>query len=113
DIVLAGPAEGWVTDLVGRVRGLESGRPTLLLEDLASAMRAYPPSGKKTNVIMCSIDPTPEGLARMQDFLRSIGSVNPNVGSADEIVNGLRTSLGMQNIRVGGVPATTHFAQVL
>ena len=113
DIVIAGPSEGWVTDLVGRTRGLESGRPTLLLEDLVSALRAYPPSGKKTHVIMCSIDPTPEGLARMQAFLRSIGSVNPNVGSADEIVNGLRTSMGMQNIRVGGVPATTHFAQVL
>jgi hypothetical protein len=35
------------------------------------------------------------------------------VGSAEEIVHGLRTSLGMQGIRVGGVPAATHFAQVL
>jgi hypothetical protein len=113
DIVLAGPAEGWAVDPVGRVRGLDSGRPTLLLEDLVTALRAYPPTGKKTKVIMCSIDPTPEGLSRMQNFLRSIGSVNPNVGSTDEIVNGLRTSLGMQNIRVGGVPASTHFAQVL
>jgi hypothetical protein len=113
DIVIAGPSEGWVTDLVGRTRGLESGRPTLLLEDLVAALRAYRPGGKQTKVIMCSIDPTPEGLARMQTFLRSIGSVNPNVGSAQEIVNGLRTSMGMQNIRVGGVPATTHFAQVL
>ena len=113
DIVLAGPAEGWLADPVGRVRGIESNRPIVLLEDLVAALRAYPPTGKKTNVIMCSIDPTEEGLAKMQAFLRSIGSVNPNVGSADEIVNGLRTSLGMQNIRVGGVPATTHFAQVL
>ncbi len=113
DIVLAGPSEGWVTDLVGRLRGLDSGRPILLLEDLVTALRAYPPTGKKTNVIMCSIDPTAEGLAKMQAFLRSIGSVNPNVGSAEEIVHGLRTSLGMQDIRVGGVPATTHFAQVL
>lgn len=113
DIVLAGPAEGWATDPVGRVRGIDSGRPTLLLEDLVTALRAFPPTGKKTKIIMCSIDPTPEGLARMQNFLRSIGSVNPNVGSTDEIVNGLRTSLGLQNIRVGGVPASTHFAQVL
>jgi hypothetical protein len=113
DIVIAGPSEGWVTDLVGRTRGLETGRPTLLLEDLVAALRAYRPGGKQTKVIMCSIDPTPEGLARMQAFLRSIGSVNPNVGSTQEIVDGLRTSMGMQNIRVGGVPATTHFAQVL
>lgn len=113
DIVLAGPAEGWMVDPVGRARGLESGRPTLLLEDLITALRAYPPAGKATKVIMVSIDPSPEGLARMQNYLRSIGSVNPNVGSAEEIVHGLRTSLGMQGIRVGGVPASTHFAQVL
>jgi hypothetical protein len=29
------------------------------------------------------------------------------------IVNGLRTNLGMQNVRIGGVAANTHFAQVL
>src|SRR5262249_40823044 len=29
------------------------------------------------------------------------------------IVNGLRTNLGMQNIRVGGIAPSTHFAQVL
>jgi hypothetical protein len=112
DIVIAGPSEGWVEDTTGRVRGLESGRPILELQDLVTALRAFPPSGKKANVIMCSIDPTAEGLARMQAFLRSIGSVNPNA-SPDEIVDGLRTTMGLQNIRVGGVPATTHFAQVL
>jgi hypothetical protein len=113
DIVLAGPSEGWVADLTGRMRGLETGRPILELQDLITALRAFPPTGKQAHVIMCSIDPRPEGLAKMQAYLRSIGSVNPNVGSAEEIVDGLRTSMGLQDIRVGGVPATTHFAQVL
>ena len=31
DIVIAGPAEGWVEDLSGRSVGLTTGRPTLLL----------------------------------------------------------------------------------
>ncbi|MBM4022875.1 MAG: hypothetical protein FJ284_11665, partial [Planctomycetes bacterium] len=35
EIVIAGPAEPWFTDATGRVRGVESGRPTLLLTDLA------------------------------------------------------------------------------
>ena len=112
DIVIAGPAEPWVDDLAGRPVGMVSGRPALELCDLVAALRAFRPAKKATNVIMCSIDPTQEGLQRMQEFLRSIGSVNPNA-SASEIVEGLRTSMGMQNIRVAGVPANTHFAQVL
>ena len=35
DIVLAGPAEGWVPDASGRVVGITSGRPVLQLQDLA------------------------------------------------------------------------------
>lgn len=112
DIVLAGPAEGWFTDPVGRVRGMESGRPIVELQDLVTALRAYAPAGKKTGVVMCSIDPTPEGLAAMQQFLREFGR-RATPADTETIVEGLRSSLGMQNIRVGGVPATTHLAQVL
>src|SRR5262249_54338048 len=46
DIVIAGPAEGWVDDLSGRAIGLTTGRPTLLLEDLLVALRAYPPGSR-------------------------------------------------------------------
>ena len=73
DIVIAGPAEGWVTDGVGRLVGLSSGRPVISLEDLVVALRAFPPGGSPTKFIGCSIDPTQEGLAAMQQFLRSIG----------------------------------------
>ena len=37
DIVLAGPAEGWRTDPLGRVLGIQSGRPVVRLEDLVVA----------------------------------------------------------------------------
>ena len=74
DIVLAGPAEGWMTDLSGRVVGITSGRPVVQLQDLVVALRAFPPGGSATQLIGCSIDPTQEGLAAMQQFLRSIGS---------------------------------------
>jgi hypothetical protein len=49
---------------------------------------------------------------RMQEFLRSIGS-HATPDDTDVIVNGLRNSLGMQNIRIAGVAPNTHFAQVL
>jgi hypothetical protein len=110
DIVLAGPAEGWAADMAGRVRGIESGRATLELQDLVVALRSYPASGKKTRVILCSIDPTPEGLAAMQKFLSSI---HPSPNDEQFIVDGLRTNLGYQNIRIEGVTPSTHFAQVL
>ena len=45
DIVLAGPAEGWVPDLSGRIVGLTSGRPVVQLQDVVVALRAFPPGG--------------------------------------------------------------------
>ena len=112
DIVLAGPAEGWAQGEAGRVVGIQSGRPVLELQDLVVALRAFPPGKRTKPVVWCSIDATPEGLARMQDFLRSIvRQINP--GDEQYIVDGLRESLGLQDITLGGVSPKTHFAQVM
>lgn len=112
DIVLAGPAEGWTADPAGRVVGISTGRPVIQLQDLCVALRAFPPGGEATKLIGCSIDPTPEGLAAMQRFLRSIGSTaTPN--DTQTIVNGLQTNLGLQTVSVNGISPKTHFAQVL
>jgi hypothetical protein len=112
EVVLAGPAEPWITDPTGRAVGAESGSPTLLLEDLATAIRAFAPGHPGDRLIGCSIDPTKEGLAAMQDFLRKVGRVNPQ-GSADQIVSGMKEALGPQTVTVQGVPAGSHFAQVM
>jgi hypothetical protein len=115
DIVIAGPAEGWVEDLAGRVVGIETGRPVILLEDLVVALRAFHPDQEEVGVIGCSIDPTEEGLARMQDFLRNVGrpSVPGDPVFTQYYVDGLRSAMGMQTVRVIGVSPATHFAQVL
>lgn len=114
DVVIAGPAEGWVTDLAGRVLGIHTGRPVLELDDLIVALRAYPPGGEPARMIGCSIDATPEGLARMQSFLASArGHASQTQEFAEMVVNGLRTSLGLQTVRVDGVSPKTHFAQVM
>ena len=105
-------AEGWVADPTGRACGLDSGRPILQLQDLVVALRAYAPGRAEAPAILVSIDPTPEGLSRMQQFLRSVGS-HATPAETQMIVDGLRTNLGMQNIRVAGVAPNTHFAQVL
>jgi hypothetical protein len=51
----------------------------------------------------------------MQEFLRRIGgAADPNDAAyTQSIVDGLRTNLGLQTVRIMGVAPTTHFAQVL
>ena len=112
EIVIAGPAEPWITDATGRVRGVESGNPTVLLEDLAAVLRCFPPGQPQDPLIGCSIDPRAEGLAAMQKFLAQTGRVNPEAG-VDAIVRGLRESLGPQTVSVQGVSPATHFAHVM
>lgn len=116
DIVIAGPAEGWMEDPAGRIVGISTRRPVCRLEDLVVALRAFGPDKKKTSVIGCSIDPTPEGLSTMQRVLRQIGSQlpgPPNPAIAQQIASTLQESLGLQDVTVTGVPPATHFAQVL
>lgn len=112
DIVIAGPAEGWAVTPAGRVVGITSLRPVVQLQDLVVALRAFPPGGKSTSLIGCSIDPTQEGLASMQRFLRSIGS-QATPADTRYIVQGLQTSLGLQTVSINGVPPDTRFAQVM
>ena len=112
EVVIAGPAEPWITDATGRVVGTETGSPTVLLEDLAAAIRAFPPGQPADRMVGCSIDPKQEGLAAMQAFLKQLGRINPKA-STDDIVSGMREALGTQVVRIDGVSPATHFAQVM
>ena len=62
--ILAGPAEGWKVGPNGAVVGVETGQPILLLDDLLVALRSI--ENTRSSGITCSIDPTAEGLARLQ-----------------------------------------------
>ncbi|MCC6126914.1 MAG: DUF1598 domain-containing protein [Pirellulales bacterium] len=112
DIVLAGPAEGWIADVANRVVGIGSGRPVVQLQDLVAGLRAFPPGGEPTGMIGCSIDPTPEGQAAVQQYLNSIPRINPNI-PPQTIAEGIRTNMGYHTVSVSGVSPSTHFAQVL
>ena len=112
DIVIAGPAEPWGEAPNGKQLGVATGNPIIELQDLIVALRAFAPATHNSPVIYCSIDPTPEGLQRMQQFLVQFGrQATPN--DTQFIVKSLQDSLGPQVISVGGVSASTHFAQVL
>ena len=109
DIVLAGPAEGWVPDPAGRIVGLTSGRPVVQLQDLVVALRAFPPGGRPTPLIGCSIDPTQEGLAAMQQFSAQHRLAGHARRARRPIVEGLRNSLGLQTVSINGVSPKTPF----
>lgn len=108
DIVLAGFGEGWKIDDRGTVVGMTTGHPVLQLDDLLVALRTA--DGAARTGISCSIDPTQEGLARMQQFVKTIDNVGDDPRPA---IAGIEQTLGPQKITVTGVPATSHFAQVL
>ena len=116
DILLAGPAEGWLADAAGRACGITSGQPVLELADLAAALRAVSAPQPADGFFGCSIDPTPEGLARLQAFEQTVPRSVPESrreAVARHMAAGMQEALGLAPIRVFGLPADTHLAQVL
>lgn len=108
DIVLVGPAEAPVVGMQGSVVGEQTGRPLLVFEDLIMALRSM--DSARTAGMSCSIDPTPEGIARLQALLRRQGPVR---GNPEPLLRNMETALGPQSVTVGGVPADSRFAHVL
>ena len=107
DVVLVGSGEGWKVDAKGNIVGATTGRPVMLLDDLLVALRTAKAAAQ--GGITCSIDPTREGLARMQQELPALQQTH----NVEMLSTGIEKALGMQQISVGGVPGTTHFARVL
>jgi hypothetical protein len=108
DIVLVGPGEGWKVDAKGSVVGVVTGRPVMLLDDLLVALQTAQAAAR--GGINCSIDPTPEGMARLQ---RMPAVSLRDGGDVEAIAEARAAALGLQRISVRGVPETSHFARVL
>lgn len=106
EIVIAGPADGWHLDHRGTFVGNMSKRPVLRLDDLIEAFRNTATS--PTKPISCSIDPTEEGLIRLQRLLRSRG-----LQLNEQTVEQMQETLGPHQIRVTGVETDSHFSHVM
>jgi len=116
DIVIAGPAEGWVQDPAGRTVGMTTFRPIVKLEDLLVALRAYGPGRRSPKLVGCSIDATGEGLQRLRKFQQTIPRTIPDRlrgQVARRIATGTQRALGMARIRVFGISPRSRAAQVL
>ncbi len=108
DIVLAGPGEGWKVSTDGEIIGATTNRPVLLLDDLLVALRST--EALRQTGISCSIDPTPEGLARFQELFKNI-SRSPD--DPEPLMAAVEQAMGPQIITIKGVPEACHFARVL
>jgi len=106
DIVVAGPAEGWVLDPRGYFVGVKSGRPVMLLDDLLVAVRA---ALRSPSVLSCSINPTAEGVRRVEAAMKQM---KPGVDARTAAAT-IEEQLGPQRISINGVPDSSHFARVM
>jgi hypothetical protein len=114
DIVVAGPAEPWKTDSMGRVVGSDSGRPVLRLEDLAVILRACFGESQNSGLFGCGIFPRAERLQQIQEFIaRSVaaGPITPD--QRDRWLAELRDQLGEQDIDIFGIPPGSRVAHVM
>jgi hypothetical protein len=109
DLILAGPAEGFAPDSVGRMRGLTTGRPPIAIEDLIIALRS---AMKGEESIGCSIDPEQSRLAKLQRWVQANSTPTSSSG-AKRRYSQMAEILGLEDIRVWGVPTDSHFAHVL
>ena len=116
DVVIAGPAEGWVEDATGRVIGATTKRPVVRLDDLVVALRVFPPGASANVVVGCTINQTEEGMKRLQQYMaaagKSLGGSDPRRAGVT-LAQGVRDSLGLHNVEIWGVPGDSHLALVL
>lgn len=110
DIVLAGPAEGWIVREDASVVGRSSGRPVLQLEDLLTALRTT--EAARQQAISVSIDPTPEGEVRLNRVLSQVGTVGPGFNVAALEV-AMREAFGPQMVTLTTVAKDSRMAQTL
>src|SRR5690606_36407011 len=112
EIVIGGPAAGWKYDPQGRPVSLESGKPSLQLEDLVTVLRTFGPSGQA--IFGCSIDPRQENLKAVMDYVSASQAKGPlSAGGVRSWASKIGNLLGEQDITVFGVPGSSRVSRVM
>ncbi|GAB4154061.1 MAG: hypothetical protein Tsb009_30580 [Planctomycetaceae bacterium] len=112
EILIGGPAEGWKYNAQGLPVGQNNGRPTLQLDDFVTVFRTFAKSGP--GIFRCTIEPTQQGLRNV----RSIAEASKNRGPLSPagtraFVRRLNKAMGLQDVKVNGVPADSRVARVI
>jgi len=117
DVLLSGPAGGWVILPDGRAWASDAQTPVMNLDDLVVLLRALwnPADSRiKGGQFGCSINTREDNLKDLREFVADSQSRGPlRPGQLRGWVRQLRERLGLQDVEVFGVPADTHVARVL
>lgn len=104
DIVIAGPAGEWRTDVEGVAVNVKTGMPLFRLDDLVVCLRnAVEHDGK----FGCSIDPRQANLQAVQNY------VSTTKLKGKRYLQGLQNSMGYQDISVDGIDPQSIVARVI
>lgn len=111
DVVLAGPAGGGIVKRDGELVSQSSGTSPVLLADVISTGQAF--VGSRQQAVVCSLDPSPEGLARVHALLNKADSAatllrNPKQGAAT-----LSRTLGGHRVSLKGLSPSSPTALAL
>ena len=106
DIVIAGPAEGLISDEYGNVVGSESGTPAIHLEDFLVALRSAT-EARTGQGVSVSMDPTPEGVRNLRALYAKQKQFTP------ALAQDIQEAMGEHVISLTGVPKDTRFSQIL
>jgi hypothetical protein len=111
DLVLAGPAGDWRVDPAGHVVSTDTGEPVVRLDDLLVLLRRA--SQAADSQFGCSITPRQEALARTQAYLDKTRDRAIEQRDRQAWLDGLRQSLGRQDVSIWGVDPASRVARVL
>ncbi|MCC6493301.1 MAG: DUF1598 domain-containing protein [Pirellulales bacterium] len=111
DLVLAGPAGDWGAAPGGGLISLQTGRPVVRLDDLLALWRRH--QQEKQAAFGCSIVPRQEALANVQQYLTSTSVAPLAPDQRRAWLDGLRDSLGVQDVEYYNVDSASRIAALL
>ncbi len=111
DLVLAGPAGDWQVELNGRIVSTQTGQAVVRLDDLLTLWRRR--QSNPAASFGCSIIPRQEALAETQEYIEATSRKPIEPRGRRDWLQGLRESLGKQDVKFFGIHATSHVSQVL
>ncbi len=113
DVVIGGPAEAWQYNAEGTPIGVDSGRPTLQLDDFVTVLRTFSKGGN--GAFQCLIVPREENMKKVQEYVtqsQSRGALGSN-RSIRNFAKQIENRLGEQDVVYNGVPRNSRVARVI
>ena len=111
DLLLIGPAGGEVVLQNGNWVNTATGTSPVLLQDVLAVCNAF--ANRKTPTMICSLDPTAEGVARVHALLSKPDAAARLVRNSAQGAEELVRTMGMHQVSIGGLDPSSPTALAL